>query len=63
MTVHGQLRREIVRLVGSDQQQGEHRVGWDGKDRNGIVVSSGVYYYRLMIDGVAIATKKIAHIK
>ena len=63
LIVYDQLGREIVRLVGSDQEPGEHRVGWDGKDRNGIVVSSGVYYYRLMIDGVTAATNKLLHIK
>ena len=40
--------REVVRLI--DEQEfpkGKHTVTWDGKDKNGKPVSSGIYLYKL----------------
>jgi hypothetical protein len=40
----------VRRLVGGTQAAGPHREVWDGKDEQGRVVTSGVYYYRLKVD-------------
>jgi hypothetical protein len=42
--IRGQRVRE---LVNEAQPAGQHRAEWDGKDRNGQRVASGVYFYRL----------------
>lgn len=45
------LRGRIVRtLVSETRQPGQHSVVWDGKDDNGMMVSSGVYIYSLTTD-------------
>lgn len=45
--VEGQLVRVLVnRVLGS----GPHKVEWDGRNRSGHSVSSGIYFYRLKSD-------------
>ena len=34
-------------LVDADEQPGHHQANWDGRDRRGNRVTSGVYFYRL----------------
>ena len=48
----------------SDQlSSGQHSITWDGTDQNNQVVSSGVYFYQLEVDGKAVATKKCLLLK
>ncbi|HKQ20130.1 MAG TPA: FlgD immunoglobulin-like domain containing protein, partial [Candidatus Eisenbacteria bacterium] len=42
--VQGQLVRD---LVDSDAAAGEYAAAWDGKDRSGVNVGPGVYFFRL----------------
>ncbi|GEM_PF-3518147 len=39
--------REVVTLVSTVQDAGEHRITWNASDARGVKVSSGVYLYRL----------------
>ena len=41
------LGEEIRLLVDEQRDAGYHRVRWDGKDKNGNAVASGVYLYQL----------------
>ena len=42
------LKGQLVKtLVDSEMPKGKHKVIWNGTDRNGKVVGSGVYFYRL----------------
>ena len=50
--------REVTTLVNSIQENGNQRVVWDGKDKNGNTVTSGVYFYQLQIDDLK-KTKKM----
>ncbi len=43
-TLEGRL---IINLIDGYKQAGKHSVTWDGRDRFGNDVASGVYYYRL----------------
>lgn len=45
--VEGKLLRVLVNRV---MDQGSHRVEWDGKNRSGQLVSSGIYFYKLKSD-------------
>jgi len=47
LVVYDVLGRMVVRLVQKRQTRGAYSVKWDGKDRNGNSVSSGVYVYKL----------------
>jgi hypothetical protein len=62
-----QVRLEVFDLLGQSvrllesarQQPGSYSVQWDGRDRGGRLQSSGVYLYRLHVDGVPMTKKMI----
>ena len=45
--------RHIAELTQGYTQAGTHSVVWDGKNQNGQAVASGLYLYRLDVDGTA----------
>jgi hypothetical protein len=47
LTVYDILGREVIRLVDQPQAAGHHQVTWNGIDKAGNQVSSGIYLYRL----------------
>jgi len=46
------LGREVARLVDGDRRAGYHVFVWDGKNRRGNLVSSGIYIYRMIATSV-----------
>jgi hypothetical protein len=51
---------ELLRtLLNEEQNSGERSVTWNGKDSNGNIVSSGVYFYQIQIGELAAAKKMI----
>jgi hypothetical protein len=59
LAVYDVSGRLVRRLVDGMRPAGEHAVGWDGLDDRGIAVASGVYYYRLSVDGASAAKKVV----
>jgi hypothetical protein len=49
----------IARLAEAYQEKGVHAVAWNGRDRNGNEVSSGVYFYRLRAGKTEISKKMV----
>ncbi|GMQ81594.1 MAG: hypothetical protein BMS9Abin05_1026 [Rhodothermia bacterium] len=47
LAVFDLLGRRVRTLVNSQQEAGNYTVRWDGRNSNGLSVSSGVYLYRL----------------
>lgn len=47
LTIYDMLGREVVTLVNNRLKAGRHSVIWNGKDKNGVEVSTGVYIYQL----------------
>jgi uncharacterized protein (DUF362 family) len=57
------IKGELVRtLIEEYKPAGYHTVTWDGKNEDGMEVSSGVYFYR-MVSGDFSSTKKMVMIK
>lgn len=57
------IKGELVcNLVDGYYPAGYHRVIWDGKNREGITVASGIYLYQIVSDGFA-ETRKMMFIK
>jgi PKD repeat protein len=56
------LGKEIIRLVDEFQTAGIQKVDWDGKNKNGISVNSGIYLYSLTCNNFS-QTKKMLLIK
>ncbi len=51
LQVYNVLGQHVRTLVDDFQTSGTYRVEWDGKDGNGAMLSSGVYFIRLQSDG------------
>jgi hypothetical protein len=49
--IYNVLGQRIRTLVDGPQNAGLHDVSWDGRDRSGRAVGSGVYFYRLTAEG------------
>lgn len=47
LKIYNVLGQEVRTLSDGEHAAGRHRVTWDGRDRQGRRVSSGVYFYRL----------------
>lgn len=62
LTIYNLLGQEVRTLVNSDQAAGNYRVTWDGRNRHGHSVSSGVFLYRLTA-GSFTAVRKMILIK
>ena len=57
LTVVDMLGRNVATLVDVRQGAGAYTVTWDGTNRNGAPVPSGVYVYRLQVDGQSAVRK------
>jgi len=57
------IRGQHIRTVTEEiQNPGEYTVSWDGKDKNGINVSSGIFFYRMKA-GYYTSTRKMILMK
>jgi hypothetical protein len=54
--------QRVTTLAKGMIEAGEHSVEWDGRDINGQVVSSGIYFYRITANDFS-ATKKMILLK
>ena len=54
------LGQSVRKLVdGETQPAGLYHVVWDGTDESGQIVSSGMYFYRLVTDGQTVCRKMV----
>ncbi len=60
MNLRGQL---VKTLVNGTREAGTHSVTWDGKNLQGVTVSSGIYFYRLRTDNGFNKTRKMVLLK
>lgn len=51
LAVYNVLGQEVIRIVDGPQTAGRHSAMWDGMDRAGKPVASGIYFYRLDAGG------------
>ncbi len=59
LDVYDLLGRHVITLFDESVSAGEHLVLWDGKDRYGASVASGIYFYRLTTDDRSISKKML----
>ena len=51
IVIYDVVGREVAKAADADYPAGYTEVTWNGMNRNGIYVSSGVYFYRISADG------------
>lgn len=64
--IYNTLGQEIATLVNKRESAGKHTIQWNGKDRYGKAVTSGVYLYRIEAvseKGRFTETKKMVYLK
>ena len=61
--IYSLLGREVVTLADRMHGSGDYTVEWDGCDVNGIEVSSGIYFCRLLIGGRTVETKRMVKMR
>jgi len=59
LTIFNTLGQVVTRLVNRRQEAGFHTVMWHGRNFAGEAVPSGIYYYRLEVEGGFVETKKM----
>jgi photosystem II stability/assembly factor-like uncharacterized protein len=59
LKVYDILGREIKTLVDENKTVGEYSVTWDGKDKTGNEVSSGIYFYNIKFGDNSITKKMV----
>ena len=63
LTIFNIKGQKIKTLVNSNLEQGNHSIIWSGNDKLNKPVSSGVYFYKLNVNGRTEATKKMLLLK
>lgn len=62
LTVYNLRGQEVRTLIAAEMNTGQHAMVWDGKDDLGQLVPSGVYLYKLSVNGF-VQTKKMSLVK
>ena len=57
--VFNELGQEVVQLFEGSQAPGEYSMQWNGKNKNGLNVASGIYFCRLSVDNIAQSRKMV----
>ncbi len=59
ISIYNLLGRKIVSLVSDNRNAGYHSIRWNGRDKSGKKVVSGIYFYRLCVrDGYTATPQK-----
>ena len=62
LTIYNQLGQPIRTLVNREESAGYKSVVWDARDNNGKQVSTGIYFYRIEVNGFT-QTRKMVLLK
>lgn len=63
LTVYNMLGQKVVTLVDATQVAGEYLATWNGQNDAGLLVSSGVYVYKLEVKDNFVQTRKMLFLK
>ncbi|MFH1335515.1 MAG: T9SS type A sorting domain-containing protein, partial [Candidatus Zixiibacteriota bacterium] len=62
LTIYNLLGQKVRTLVNERQPAGSYKITWGGKSEQGKISSSGIYFYRLEVNGVP-QTKRMVLLK
>ena len=63
LTIFNIRGQKVKTLINNDCINGNHSIMWDGVDESNNPVSSGIYYYKLNVNGITEAVKKCLLLK
>jgi len=63
LTIFNIRGQKVKTLINNDCTNGNHSIMWDGVDESNNPVSSGIYYYKLNVNGITEAVKKCLLLK
>ncbi len=64
LMVHDIVGREVAQVADTDYPAGYSELIWNGQNKNGKLVSCGVYFYRLVVSGVEpVSTDRWSNVK
>jgi len=63
LTVYNLKGQKVQTLTHQRYTKGDHTISWNGQDENGMKVVSGVYFYKLTLDGEVADVKKCIILK
>jgi len=63
LSIYNIKGQKIKSLIKKEFSKGSHSIIWDGNDKYGKTSSSGIYYYRLSVNGKTEAVKKCLLLK
>ena len=58
LSVYNMMGQKVITLIDKEMHAGSHSIVWDGKDDKHKSLASGVYLYRMEVDGF-VQTKKL----
>ena len=47
LKIYNQLGQDVITLIDENKEAGNYQIKWDGRNRDGKMVSSGLYFYQL----------------
>ncbi len=53
LTIFDLLGRQVRQLADKEMEANYQEISWDGKNDKGVSVSSGVYFYRISVEGIS----------
>ena len=59
LAVYDVQGRRVRTLTNGVRQPGEHAVRWDGHDDEGARAAGGVYFVRLLVEGIVAASRQL----
>jgi fibronectin type 3 domain-containing protein len=59
ITIYDILGREVRNLFAGTKDSGVYKVKWNGKDNKGVMVSSGIYFYQMLVKDHKVVKKAI----
>ncbi|MCK4297825.1 MAG: T9SS type A sorting domain-containing protein, partial [Candidatus Marinimicrobia bacterium] len=62
LSVYNMRGEKVTTLLKSNQEAGSYKVNWDGRNENGEIVSSGIYFLRI-VSGSYSKTNKMIFIR
>jgi hypothetical protein len=63
IVIYNNLGQKVRTLVSSHKPAGYHTVSWNGRNDDGSLVTSGIYIYKLQVNGAVLNSRKMILLK